>query len=93
MQNNSKLLVQLNQSELETLLGDIVKRELSKALQPTAPTPKANLLTRKQTAKLLGISLPTLSDYTNKGKLRSYRLGGSIRYKESEVLASLEILP
>ncbi len=93
MQNNSKLLVQLNQFELEALLGDIVQRELSKVLKPTAPTLNANLLTRKQTAKLLGISLPTLSDYTKKGKLRSYRLGGSIRYKESEVLASLEKLP
>jgi excisionase family DNA binding protein len=93
MQNNSKLLVQLNQSELETLLGDIVKKELSKVLKPTATTPNANLLTRKQTAHLLGISLPTLSDYTNKGWLRSYRIGGSIRYKESEVLASLEKLP
>lgn len=93
MQNNNKLLVQLSESELESLLGSIVQRELSKVLQPAPTKTETKLLTRQQTAKLLGISLPTLGDYTNKGKLTSYRIGGSIRYKESEVIASLERLP
>jgi len=93
MQKDNKLLVQLSQAELEHLLGDIIEQKLGALLQPTPQTPQIKLLTRQQTAKLLSISLPTLGDYTNKGKLISYRLGGCIRYKEAEVLASLERLP
>ncbi len=47
-------------------------------------------LTRKETADLLKISLPTLNDYTKKGKLIGYRLGSRVLYKESEIHANLQ---
>lgn len=46
-------------------------------------------LTRKDTAKTFEISLPTLDNYTRKGVIKGYRFGSRIRYKKSEVEASL----
>jgi excisionase family DNA binding protein len=42
-------------------------------------------ITRKDTAKLLHISLPTLNDWTKDGTLKSYRIGTRILYKPEEV--------
>lgn len=50
------------------------------------------LLTRKETANILQISLPTLHSYTKQGILKSYVLGNIIRYKYDEVLSSFQLL-
>ena len=42
-------------------------------------------LTRRETAKLLSISLVTLNEWSKKGILQSYRIGGRVRYKKSEI--------
>jgi excisionase family DNA binding protein len=47
------------------------------------------LLTRKDAAELLHISLPTLLERTKDGTLTSYRVGSRILYKRSELEASL----
>lgn len=48
------------------------------------------LLTRKETAGLLQVSLVTLDDWSKKGFLQSYRIGNRIRYKKEEVEKSLQ---
>lgn len=55
--------------------------------QVTAPE---ELLTRAEAAKLLGITLPTLREYTRRGLVEGYRIGIRVRYKRSEVLNSLQ---
>lgn len=45
-------------------------------------------LTRIETAKKLIISLPTLHSYTQKGILKSYKIGVRVLYKKSEVEGS-----
>lgn len=47
------------------------------------------VLTRKQTAELLSISLVTLRNWTAQGLLPSYQLGGRIYYKQKEIIAAL----
>ena len=47
------------------------------------------LLTRKQTAELLSISLPTLREYVKRELLKEYRKGARVLYKYSEVINSL----
>lgn len=47
------------------------------------------LLSRKEASKLLGISLPTLSDWTNTGKIIGYRIASRVRYKRFELENSL----
>lgn len=76
--------------ELKGLIAEVVNQELTKHLTPANQSPASNdLLTRKEAARLLGISLPTLLDYTKLGKITGYRLGTRVRYKRSELEQSL----
>lgn len=42
-------------------------------------------LTRGEVSKYLQISLPTLHSYVKQGLIRSYRIGGKVRFKLKEV--------
>jgi len=52
------------------------------------------LLTRKQAAAVLKVSLPTLNELTKAGTLKGYRVTGSnrLRYKASEVNNALTVI-
>lgn len=47
------------------------------------------LLTRKETAKYLRISLPTLNELTKSGAIPAYRIGGKVLYEKSKLIPSL----
>jgi excisionase family DNA binding protein len=84
---NEILLSSISLKEFETLIRSCVKAELQNAPNPAPEDPV--FLTRKQTADILGISLPTLHDYTKRGLIPSYGIGTRIRYKKAEVEQSL----
>ena len=84
------LFTQLHLDELRTVISDVVKTELKNELQGLTPTAQpTDLLTRKETASILGISLPTLHEWTKDSKIPAYRIGTRIRYKRIEVEQSL----
>ncbi len=76
-------------SELTAVIQMTVKREFETINNSQKPEPDNDYLSRKETCKILGISLPTLNDYTKRGLVPSYRIGARIRYKKEEVLKSL----
>ena len=90
MQNTT--IVQVQQIDVETLFsrmdGIIENRLKSFAPTPSTPNDAEEFLTREETAKLLKCSLPTLWDWSNKGLLKSYRIGNKVRYKRNEVMSS-----
>ena len=47
------------------------------------------IYTRQETAELLGISLPTLNEYTKQGIIAAYRLGYKVRYKFDDINQAL----
>ncbi len=51
---------------------------------------RKSILTRRETADLLSISLTTLKTWTDQKILKVYRLGGRIYYLENEIVKSLE---
>ncbi|XKX05240.1 helix-turn-helix domain-containing protein [Tenacibaculum maritimum] len=60
-------------------------------IKGSSETPKKDkLLTRKQTAEILQISLVTLWSWTKNGTIKAYRIGNKIRYKESEIIEALQ---
>lgn len=61
--------------------------ELQKAV---IPQPDTALLTRKEVAKMLDISLPTLHNWVKNGTIQAYRIGNKVRFKKSEVLQALQ---
>ena len=48
------------------------------------------LLTRKEAAALLSISLTTLKTWSDQNLIRAYKLGGRIYYKEKELIEALQ---
>lgn len=83
-------MVLISTEQLKTEINEAVKAAL-KNLIPSKEnnTPDVVLLSRKETAKLLGISLPTLNEWSKTGQVTPYRIGASIRYKKAEVEQSL----
>lgn len=74
--------------ELTGLISQAV-REAIKAL-PTPSAPQSEkLLSRKETAEKLKISLVTLNDWTKRGLIQSYLIGSRVLYKDSEIEGSL----
>lgn len=48
------------------------------------------LLTATQIGQLLGFSPATIVDWAERGEVPAYKLGGRLRFRESEVLTWLE---
>lgn len=46
-------------------------------------------LTRRETAHRLRISLVTLTDWVNHGKIRAHKIGGRVLFRDSDVEAAL----
>jgi len=87
---NNIILSPIPFDELKNALTNIVRHELKNELQQLAPKEKSeDLLIRKETASLLGVSLHTLHDWTTSGKIPAYRIGSRVRYKRLEIESSL----
>ena len=80
-------LPQLNEMIINAVQTS-VKNEVAKHLTPKTK----EILTREETANILGISLTTLHDYTNKGLLMSHRFdnGGRVYYLYEEIMYMLK---
>lgn len=73
-------LIDARLSNIEGLLLEI-KHKPAQKTEPKEP----KLLTRKEAARKLGISLVTLNRRTNEGTLTSYNIGGRVLYREDEL--------
>lgn len=85
------LTTTFQEQEFKTLLTECitqtVKQEITKLIQPAEP--QKQILTRKETAQLLSISLPTLHTYTQEGIIKAHRLGYKVRYLMSDIQDAL----
>lgn len=68
----------------DNILKD-VRTELKEIVLNFQPKKQPEYLTRKEVAKILKVSLVTLTDWNKKGVLKPYRLGNLIRYKREEL--------
>lgn len=84
------ILSPLPMEELKTEISEAVLKQLSPLINSLTPAkPETELLTRKEVAKIYGVSLPTVLEWTKTGKLTGYRISSRVRYKRSEVEKSL----
>ena len=91
MSANAITTVQVQGISAETLLQRFDNLESQiKQLTQQPQTPTENLITREQTAKLLGVSLVTLHNWVKLNIIVAYRIGNKVRFKENEVLGSLK---
>jgi excisionase family DNA binding protein len=84
------LFTQVPIADLQGYIAQTIQHELSAILKANdTPQDPDELVTRKQAAIILGLSLPTLHDYTVRGIVPAYRLGSRVRFKKGDLLNCL----
>ena len=75
---------------ISSTVDETIQSAFAKLFQPPTEQPVDDLITKKQAAAYLKISLPTLSKLINEGIIPFHRLGRSnLRFKISELEKSL----
>lgn len=75
-----------SREEFEARQKQIFKDAIEEASKTSVNSGQHNsYITRKNTAELLHISLPTLNELTKSGILKGYRLQGRVLYKIAEI--------
>lgn len=74
-------------NELRSLIPNLNTQPVQEGFQVTE-----KILSRNEAAKYLKISLPTLNVWTKQERVRSYRIGSRVYYKEGELIASLTVI-
>lgn len=83
-----------NPHDLRNMLGELIEEKLNTFSHwfETKIIEKEIILSRKQTAEYLNISLGTLHTWTKKGLIKSHGIGDKVFYKMSDIkIALLEI--
>ena len=78
--------------EIEQIFENVIQRHVTQEKHNTSETSSTDTqyLTRQETAKILSISLPTLSKHERNGKIASYRIGSRVLFKKSDIEAAIE---
>lgn len=76
-------------ADLMAKMRDVVRDELQ---QQSRADLSEKLMTAKEAANLLRVSLVTLWQWEKQGRIAKYALGGRTYFKYSELMASLETL-
>ena len=69
---------------------EIIQEAVKVELKSQPAKEESRYLTRKETAEVLHISLPTLNEYSKRGILKSHRVGSRVLYLESQVLTAIK---
>ena len=70
-------------------LSEMIRESLRDELRQLHPAETPNYLTRRETARRLRISLVTLNDWVNRGRIRAHKIGGRVLFRDSDVEAAL----
>ncbi|MBW7841012.1 MAG: helix-turn-helix domain-containing protein [Chitinophagaceae bacterium] len=88
-------IIVLTEDQLRQVVAETVKLEIAASFGSTTENAKGEpdggnkLLTRRETAQLLRVSLPTLHKWTVLGTVKSQRFGASVRYWSKDVEQAL----
>lgn len=89
-------IIVITPDQLSDLINNSVSKAVSVALSSfsnTSQTLKPEYLTRAETKAILKTTYPTLRDWTKRGLLKSYTIGGRIFYKSEEIEKALQAIP
>lgn len=85
---NTVLISSYTLDELKTVISESVQAELSK-FNTQEPALQPEFITRNEAINILGVSLPTLNNWTKSGLIQGYRIGSRVRYNKAELFSSL----
>ena len=87
------LLIEKMQGETLAARLDTIEKAITRLADSITNTPQpaapAEYISRKEAAKLLRVTLPTIVDWTNKKLLTAYKIGRRVYYKPAEISAAL----
>ena len=78
-------------SDFENAFNKAFERAIKQFINPPKSTDK-DLKSRKETARILNISLPTLHLFTKEGSIRAYRIGNRVLYKSEDIENALSVI-
>lgn len=78
----STILENVSTDDLKILLQNIVRDELA-AIKPTK---EEGFITRKELGNKLHLSLVSIDKHIKEGRIKGYRMGGRVLFKESEII-------
>lgn len=82
-------IIQGFQIDAEVYKQEIVNEVINAIKNGLASPESKDLLTSKQTAEFLSLSLSGVNQYCNQGYLKAYFIGSSKFFKKSEILENL----
>lgn len=86
------ILYSSSKDELKGLIAETLKEELSVFFNKENKLDDSRLYTRKEVAKILSISLPTLNTWTKQGVIKASRIGNSVRYSAEDIEQALRTI-
>lgn len=89
MHMDTRYILISTKDELKELIAETVKEQLTEFFNKEK-APDNRLLSRKEVATLLGVSLPTLHRWTLDGTIKAFRVGRSVRYKMNDIEQALK---
>ena len=70
-------------------IDTIVEKRLNEKIEQLNPKKGYKFLSRKEVSQILKVSLVTISDWSKRGIINSYRIGTRVRYKSDEIEEAL----
>lgn len=94
MQNKESMLVQLNVEDLQKLIKEALKEEITKItdvikLNSKTSENESEVLTREETAKLLNVSFTSLYHWNKDGSLPAKKINHKVYYQRSMIMDKL----
>lgn len=80
---NELVFIPISLDELKTTISEVVRAELDKNGEKRQ---EPDLITRKEAAKLFGVTLVTIHQWVKNGKIKAYKIGSRVRFKKDELL-------
>ena len=77
--------IQTSPEQLQAAIIEGVRKELEELKKDFQPKEPTAYLSRQEVKQMLGITLNTLNNWTKKGILTAYGIGGRVYYKRNEV--------
>lgn len=81
--------IQVTPEQLKSEILKGIKQELEQLKKDFQPKQPSEYLTRNDVAEMLKIDLSSVHNWTKKGKLKAYGIGGRVYYKRDEVENSI----
>lgn len=83
---------EMMQQQFEKLQSDVTELHNKLDAKQPAPLPDAlpEFLTRKDVCNLLGITLPTLTNYYQSGVIPYHKIGKNVRFKKFDIYNAIQ---